>query len=147
MPTELIFITGVTGFVGSAVALEALNAGYNLRICLRRPSRKVENLLSEYHHQIEYVIVPDFTEDSAFRGKLDDAAYILHVASPVPSSVDKQTYLNPAVKGTMAILREATMVKTIKKIVITSSDAALFPIDGPPGGALIKGETTRYVDC
>lgn len=39
MPSSLIFITGATGFIGSAVAFEALNAGYRLRISVRRESQ------------------------------------------------------------------------------------------------------------
>lgn len=63
--------------------------------------------------------VPDIIDNSAFRGKLDDAGYIIHVASPFSSSVDKQTYLNPAVKGTMAVLEDATVVNKLSKILLS----------------------------
>jgi uncharacterized protein YbjT (DUF2867 family) len=36
------FITGATGFIGSATAVEALKAGYRLRIGIRKKSDKLE---------------------------------------------------------------------------------------------------------
>lgn len=47
MSKGLIFITGATGFTGSAIAVEALKAGYQLKVCLRKPSEKLESLLLE----------------------------------------------------------------------------------------------------
>lgn len=139
MATELIFITGATGFIGSATALAALKAGYRLRVCLRKPSETLEAVLSEYSQQVEYVIVPDITDEAAFTNKLDGADYVLHLASPLPHGVNKESYFGPAVKGTTAVLREAARVPSIKKVVITSSIAALIPLKGLPQGGVIKG--------
>ncbi|KAJ5652774.1 NAD(P)-binding protein [Penicillium longicatenatum] len=140
MSAPLIFITGATGFIGSATALEALKAGYRLRIAVRQHSDKLKVLLSEYHDQIEFVIVSDLTEEAAFRGKLDGVDYVLHLASPLTHGTDKENYFTPAVKGTLAILKEADRVSTIKKVVITSSIASLFPLTGIPEGGVIKEE-------
>ncbi|KAJ5403720.1 hypothetical protein N7509_003591 [Penicillium cosmopolitanum] len=138
MAGELIFITGATGFIGSATALAALKAGYRLRICLRKPSQDLEALFSEYKEQIEYVTVADLTDESAFSGKLDGADYVLHLASPLPHGTNKDTYFGPAVKGTTAILHEATKVPSIKKVVVTASMASLIPLAGVPVGGVIK---------
>ncbi|KAJ5824689.1 NAD-dependent epimerase/dehydratase [Penicillium robsamsonii] len=138
MSNELIFITGASGFIGSATAVEALKAGYRLRICLRRPSKQLETLLSEYNDQLEFVIVPDLTDETAFDGKLNGVDYVLHLASPLPHGTDKQAYFPPAVKGTTALLKAAAKVPTIKKVVVTSSIAALIPMSGIPAGGVIK---------
>ncbi|KAJ5964943.1 NAD-dependent epimerase/dehydratase [Penicillium vulpinum] len=134
MSNKLIFITGATGFIGSATAVEALKAGYRLRIGLRKPSEQLQTLLSEYSDQVEFVIIPDLTDETAFDDKLNGVDYVLHLASPLPHGTDKQTYFPPAVKGTTALLKAATKVPTIKKVVITSSIAALIPISGIPTG-------------
>jgi nucleoside-diphosphate-sugar epimerase len=139
MAAELIFITGATGFIGSATALAALKAGFRLRVCLRKPSEKLEAVLSEYSQQVEYVIVPDITDESAFKGKLDGADYVLHLASPLTHGTDKESYFGPAVKGTTAVLSEAARVASIKKVVVTSSIAALIPLNGLPQGGVVKG--------
>ncbi|KAJ5086145.1 hypothetical protein N7532_010916 [Penicillium argentinense] len=139
MAGELIFITGATGFIGSATALAALKAGYRLRICLRKPSQKIQDLLSEYSDRIEFVIVPDIADERAFRGKLDGADYVLHLASPLTHGTNKETYFSPAVKGTIAVLKEAAEVFSIKKVVVTSSIAALIPMTGIPCDGVVKG--------
>lgn len=145
MAGELIFITGATGFIGSATALAALKAGYRLRICLRKPSQDLEALFSEYKEQIEYVTVADLTDESAFSGKLDGADYVLHLASPLPHGTNKDTYFGPAVKGTTAILHEATKVPSIKKVVVTASMASLIPLAGVPVGGVIKGQYPHHI--
>jgi nucleoside-diphosphate-sugar epimerase len=139
MSKGLIFITGATGFIGSATAVEALKAGYRLRICLRKRSQQLEDLLSEYSKQVEFVIIPDLTDETAFEGKLYDVDYVLHLASPLPHGNNKEAYFIPAVKGTTALLKAAAKASSIKKVVVTSSIAALIPLTGVPEGGVIKG--------
>lgn len=139
MSGPLIFITGATGFIGSATALEALKAGYRLRIGVRKRSEKLEDVLAEYHDQLEFVTIPDLTDEAAFRGKLDKVDFILHLASPLARSTDQNAIFTPAVKGTLAVLKEAAKVPSVKKVVITSSIASLIPITGIPEGGVIKG--------
>ena len=140
MSRSCIFITGATGFIGSATAVAALKLGYRLRICLRKPSEKLEALLSEFSSQLEFVIVTDIADENAFDGKLDDVDYILHLASPLPHGTDKKTYFTPAVRGTLAILEAASKMPQIKKVVVTSSIAALIPLSGIPQGGIVKGK-------
>jgi nucleoside-diphosphate-sugar epimerase len=142
MPSGLIFITGATGFIGSAVALEALNAGYSLRISIRKESQtpKLKKVLSQFEGKIEFVVVPDITQESSFAGKLDGVDYVLHLASPLPHGTNKETYFGPALKGTTAILKEAAKVSTIKRVVITSSIAAFIPVTGIPEGGVVRGQ-------
>lgn len=138
MSAPLIFITGATGFIGSATAVEALKAGYRLRIGIRKKSDKLEAILSNYREQLEFVTIPDITEEAAFRGKLDGVDYVLHLASPLAQSTDKEALFGPAVKGTLAVLKEADKVPSIKKVVVTSSIASLVPLLGLPSGGVIK---------
>lgn len=142
MTKELVFITGATGFIGSATALATLQAGYRLRISLREPSKRLENQFADYHRQIEYVLVPDITNEAAFDGLLDEVDYVMHLASPPPYDTDKQTYFGPVVKGTIAVLKAAAKIVSIKKVVVTSSLAALIPLRGVPTGGIIKGTHT-----
>ncbi|KAJ5718982.1 NAD-dependent epimerase/dehydratase [Penicillium malachiteum] len=140
MSAELIFLTGASGYIGSATALEALRRGYRLRICLRRPCERLTTLLSAYLEQVQFVFVPDLADEAALEGKLDGADYIIHIASPLPNGVDKTQYFSPAVRVTTTILREATKVPTIKKMVVTSSIAALIPMIGVPAGTIMKDD-------
>lgn len=140
MPSGLIFITGATGFIGSAVAAEALDKGYRLRISVRREAQipELKTQFSQYEDQIDFAVVADITQESSFAGKLDGVDYVFHLASPLAGDT-KESYFVPAVKGTTAILEAATKVESIKRVVITSSIAALIPVSGIPNGGVIKG--------
>ncbi|KAJ5718874.1 NAD-dependent epimerase/dehydratase [Penicillium malachiteum] len=140
MSRELIFLTGASGYIGSATALEALRRGYRLRLCLRKPCERLTTLLSAYLDHVQFVFVPDLADEAALEGKLDGANYIIHIASPLPRGVDKTEYFSPAVNVTTTILREATRVPTIKKAVVTSSLAALVPMTGVPAGTVMKDD-------
>jgi nucleoside-diphosphate-sugar epimerase len=140
MSKGLIFITGATGFIGSATAVEALKAGYQLRICLRKPSEHLQSVLSEYNNQVEFVTVPDLTSETAFDDKLNGVDYVLHLASPLARGTNKEAYFTPAVKATTLLLKAAAKVPSIKKVVVTSSIAALVPMTGIPDGGVIKGK-------
>ncbi|KAJ5688555.1 NAD(P)-binding protein [Penicillium macrosclerotiorum] len=69
---------------------------------------------------------------------MDGMGYVLDLASPLPRGIDKNDYFLPAVKETTAVLKEVTRVSSIKKIVVTSSIGALFPLGGLPDGDIIR---------
>ena len=119
--------------------MEALKRGYRLRLCLRKPSEKLSTLLAPYQNRVEYVFIQNLADETAWKGHLDGVTHIIHIASPVPHGTDKEYYFSAAVNITMAILREATRVPTIKKVVVTSSLAALTPMDGVPPSGVVKG--------
>lgn len=137
----LVNQTGATGFIGAATASAALKAGYRLRVSVRKDSQisKLKGIFSEYTNKIEFVIVPDITASNAFSNVLDGVDHILHLASPIASSIKKEEMFPPALEGTLSILKSAKEVGSIKKVVITSSSLALEPLDGAPEGGVIRG--------
>lgn len=148
MASELIFITGATGFIGSYTALVALKAGYRLRIAIRQESQieKIRKAFSEYVDKLEFTIVPDIVDESAYVGKLGGVDFVIHLASPLPQSLDKKHYFDPATKGTVNILEEASKVPSIKRVIITSSILAFIPLAGVPEGGIITG-TCHHPYC
>lgn len=65
---------------------------------------------------------------------MDDVDYIIHVASPFHFKVtdyNKDLY-EPAIQGTTEILKEAIKEKSVKRVVITSSIAAVFHPEKSP---------------
>lgn len=141
MSSKLVFITGATGFIGAATAQAALKEGYRLRISVRKEDQieKLKSVFATYADQIEFVVVPDITVTGAFSKYLEGVDYVLHVASPLAGKADKQATFNAALNGTLAILRDAAKVPSIKKVVVTSSIAALQPITGVPEGGVTRG--------
>ncbi|KAF3006018.1 hypothetical protein E8E13_010618 [Curvularia kusanoi] len=132
MSQSLIFITGATGFIGSHVALQALEAGYKLRVSVRKEAQidTLRSIFSSYADQIDFVVIPDLSKPGAFASALQDVAHVFHVASPMPGKGDdfEQGYLQPAVKGTTTLLDTAQGFSTIKRVVIVSSVLSLMPM-------------------
>ncbi|KAJ5722649.1 NAD(P)-binding protein [Penicillium malachiteum] len=84
----------------------------------------------EGYEGIEFIVIPDLSKQESFSTALGGVDYVFHLASPTPSSGDIQTaYINPAVEGTLSILRAAQEFEQIKKVAIVSSLLALGPVD------------------
>jgi nucleoside-diphosphate-sugar epimerase len=139
MSRSLVFITGSTGFIGSHVVLQTLNAGYKVRLSVRKDVQieGLKKLFSKHINDVEFVVIPDLSISSAFDSALKDVEYVFHLASPMPGKGNdfKKEYLHPAVQGTIAVLEAAKNFSTIKRIVIVSSILALVPLD-----ALVTGK-------
>lgn len=150
MSKSLVFITGGTGFIGAEVIPQALEAGYRVRLSIRKPEQQalVEKRYPEYVSDIETVVIPDISEREPFETALKDVDYVIHLASPVPGKgVDlKEDFIKPALNGTEAILYAALKFPRIKTIVITSSCVALLPIDVPLAvDKFIKGTRNSHL--
>lgn len=76
---------------------------------------------------IEDVATSDFSE------ALKDVEAVLHTASPfhLGGGDPEETYLKPAIDGTLNVVKAAHKAGTIKNLVITSSFAAVLSLDDP----------------
>ncbi|OBT40675.1 hypothetical protein VE00_08683 [Pseudogymnoascus sp. WSF 3629] len=139
MANELVFITGGTGHVGFRTLVTALQFGYSVRAAVRSESKKQQILSAQSIKSLNpgpkltFVIVPDLTVDGAYDEAVQDAAYIIHLASPIPlkgeiKAEDFQSALiDPAISGTLSILKIAAKAKSVRRVVITSSIAVFVP--------------------
>ncbi|KAG9258099.1 uncharacterized protein F5Z01DRAFT_670749 [Emericellopsis atlantica] len=132
MSQQLLVITGVSGHVGFRVLVEALSRGYKVRAVIRNAAQaeqiKATEPIKPYLTQVEFTVVPDLLASGAFDGVLDGADGVVHVASPLPYPSDdyRRDLVDPAVNATVGVLKSATKVPTIKRVVITSSIAVLL---------------------
>ncbi|KAK4638888.1 hypothetical protein QC761_703630 [Podospora bellae-mahoneyi] len=129
-----IFITGGTGFIGSQVVLDALKAGHQLRLSVRREAQveEVKARFPQHASKLDFAVIPNIDDAEAIRSALsNDINAIFHLASPVPGKGDdfKTEYLQPAVAGTEAILNAAAKTPAVKRVIIMSSILALMPLD------------------
>ncbi|SNY68834.1 NAD-dependent epimerase/dehydratase family protein [Paractinoplanes atraurantiacus] len=115
MTSELVLVTGGSGFVGSYVVRRALAAGYRVRTTVR--SRPVEGVES---------VQADLMSDEGWDEAVAGATYVLHVASPFPASqpADENDLIVPAREGTLRVLR-AAKASGVRRVVLTSSFAAV----------------------
>lgn len=130
-PTK-VYVTGATGFIGSHVVKAALETGYHVRLSVRKQSQiqGLRDLFPSGHAKLEFEEIPDITKPDAFQNSFDGVEYIFHLASPMPGKGDdfQADYVDPAVKGTNAILNAARQSPSVKRVVITSSLLALVPL-------------------
>lgn len=131
--TTSTFITGVTGFVGSAVARKLIENGHSLRV-LTRPSSNKANLQGLNAEIVE----GDLLNPEAFTESLRGCKYLFHVAADYRLWVpDPKRMMEINVEGTRRLMLAAQQAG-VEKIVYCSSVAAL----GLVGDGTIADETT-----
>lgn len=70
----------------------------------------------------------DLTDPASFDEVANGCEYVMHVASPYVLDVEDpaRDLLQPAVEGTLNVLRAATSAGTVNRVVLTSSFAAMM---------------------
>ncbi|USP74817.1 hypothetical protein yc1106_02091 [Curvularia clavata] len=133
MSNCLVFITGGTGFIGSHTVGALLEAGYRVRLSIRRPEQDeiVKKRYPKFASAIETILIQDFSDPESFKRALDGAEHVIHLATPMPgrSGTDfRKDFAEPAVNATLAVLETALNFTQIKKVIVMSSVVALLPI-------------------
>jgi len=126
-----VLVTGGSGFIGSHCILQLLSAGYQVRTTIRNLKREPEVRATlkaagaDAGDRLSF-----FTADLEKEADWPEAAagcdYVLHVASPFPSTVPKHEdeLIVPAREGALRVLRASRDAK-VKRVVLTSSFAAI----------------------
>jgi len=123
--SELITLTGITGFIGMRIAEQALNNGYRVRATVRKLEQgdKVRSFIDKKAptESLEFVQA-DLMSDEGWDVAVADADYVIHTASPLilGAVADDSELFGPAVDGTKRVLKAAHKAN-VKKIVVTST--------------------------
>jgi dihydroflavonol-4-reductase len=132
--SDVVLVTGASGFVGAAVARAAVARGFRTRV-LMRPSadrRNIEGL------EVEPVI-GDMRDETSMRRALDGVRYLFHVAADYRLwARDPEEIARNNLKGAEAVMGAARNTG-VERIVYTSSVAAL-----KPGHGVAVDETSRH---
>ena len=124
-----VLITGITGYIGSRLAIDLLRRGYAVRGTLREAGRidTITDIIAAHApiDQLE-IVVADLINDAGWPEAVAGCEYIMHVASPVSlvEPNDANELIRPAVDGTLRVLRAATAAGA-KRVVLTSSIASI----------------------
>jgi len=126
-------VTGASGFLAGHVIKQLLEQGFKVRGTVRHlnDTAKVAHLLEQFPG-IE-LREADLLDDGAFSSVFAGCRFVVHTASPYTFQVaNNQTDLvEPAVLGTLNVLRCARRTKSVKRVVVTSSTAAILPFTPP----------------
>jgi dihydroflavonol-4-reductase len=125
---ELAFITGASGFVGSAVARALLASGYRVRALVRPTSPRTNLDLAGLQ-----LVEADMRDERAVTQSVAGARYVFHVAADYRLwAPDPDEIIRNNVEGTRAVLR-AARAAGVERLVYTSSVATLrLNPDGAP---------------
>jgi nucleoside-diphosphate-sugar epimerase len=127
-----VLVTGGTGFVGAHCLIQLLAAGHETRTTVRDLKREsdVRAMLrqggaGEVGERLK-LFRADLSADAGWADAAADCDFVLHVASPFPSTVpkDENELIGPARNGALCVLKAARDAG-VKRVVLTSSFAAI----------------------
>ena len=135
--SDLAFVTGASGFVGSALARALAAKGFALRLAVRASSKRdnLEGLAAE-------IVTADMRDRVALRRAMQGARYVFHVAADYRLwARDSSEIVRNNLEGTRAVM-QAAQGAGVERVVYTSSVATLKPHgDGSPAD-----ETSRHTE-
>ena len=122
----IVLITGGTGFIGAHV-IRAFAATNRFRI--RTSSRQIND---EKRKKLESlgaseVVEAELTSKNGWDEAVADCTYVIHVASPflLVAKDPEKDLLEPALSGVRFVLEACAESKTLQRVVLTSSVAAV----------------------
>jgi nucleoside-diphosphate-sugar epimerase len=144
---KTVLVTGGSGYLAGWCIIGLLERGYRVRTTVRNPARErdvhaaVESQVGTGHHLT--VHAADLTSDEHWPHAIEGCDYVLHVASPFPAEQpkDPDELIVPAREGTLRVLRTA-LDAGVKRVVVTSSVAAIRPADGAEARPLTEEDWT-----
>ncbi|XAR62374.1 Cinnamyl-alcohol dehydrogenase [Bertholletia excelsa] len=143
---KTVCVTGASGYIASWLVKLLLQRGYSVKASVRDPSdsKKTEHLttLSGAKERL-HLFKANLLEDGSFDPVVDGCECVFHTASPFYYNVeDPQVELiDPAVKGTINVLGSCAKSPTLKRVVLTSSMAAVAYSDRPRTPEVVVDET------
>ncbi|MAX09380.1 MAG: diaminohydroxyphosphoribosylaminopyrimidine deaminase [Candidatus Marinimicrobia bacterium] len=133
MDKQTILVTGGSGYIASWVIHYLLEDGHTVRATIRDKSNqyKIEHLKDlekKYSNSFE-IFESDLLVDGSFDSAVDGCDIVMHTASPFLMGGIKnpqKQLVDPALKGTRNVLDSVNRFPKVKRVVLTSSIAAIY---------------------
>lgn len=153
-----VMVTGANGYVASWLVKKLLDEGLTVHAAVRDPEnlKKVGHLLELANNSKGSIKLfkADLLETGSYKEAMQGCELVYHTASPFISEVKdpQKELIEPAVNGTANVLNTAKEVSSVKRVIVTSSCAAIYTdaIDtqNAPGGKITEDvwNTTASMD-
>jgi nucleoside-diphosphate-sugar epimerase len=153
-----VLVTGGSGFVGSHVIVQLLEAGHVVQTTVRSLRREaavramLEGAGATPGDRLSF-FVADLERDEGWPEAIAGCDYVMHVASPMPpvAPENEDEVIVPARDGALRVLRAARDAG-VKRVVLTSSCGAIYyghpPRNEPfdeTSWTNLEGEMSAYV--
>lgn len=143
-----VLVTGATGFVAGWIVKELLEAGLTVHAPIRHASdpdktRYLRQLAEATPGQIRF-FEADLLKPGSYGQAMAGCRVVFHKASPFTIDVKdpQKELIDPALQGTRNVLEEANRVTSVRRVVLTSSCAAIYgdaaDVADAPGGILTE---------
>ena len=146
--TKPVLVTGANGYVASWLVKRLLDEGLTVHAAVRNPKdeKKIAHLkeaAANSKGQIAF-FASDLLKPGSYKEAMEGCELVYHTASPFTTNVKdaQKELIDPAVNGTANVLNSANEVGSVKRVVVTSSCAAIYTdaIDtvNAPGGRITE---------
>ena len=130
--SKTVLVTGATGYIASWIVKFLLEEGHTVHAAVRNKEDKektkhLDEIASKSKGELKY-FESDLLNDGSYTKAMKDCEIVFHTASPfIMDSKNPQTeVIDPAVKGTRNVLSSVNETETVKKVILTSSVAAIY---------------------
>ena len=130
--TKPVMVTGATGYVAGWVIKKLLDEGYTVHAAVRNPEKKEKiahlvELAENAPGSIQF-FKSDLLNIGSYAEAMAGCEAVFHTASPftLDTKDPQKELIDPALKGTANVLEQANKTPSVKKVVLTSSCAAIY---------------------
>lgn len=127
-----VMVTGATGYVAGWLVKKLLEDGLTVHAAVRDPKNKsklahLDELAANSEGSIKY-FKADLLQDGSYAEAMEGCELVYHTASPYTLDVKdpQKELIDPALKGTQNVLNQASKTASVKRVVVTSSCAAIY---------------------
>lgn len=143
-----VLVTGATGYIAGWLIRQLLEDGISVHAAVRDPENKdkirhLDDIAAKAKGKITY-FKSDLLREGSYADAMKGCELVFHTASPFTLDVKdpRKELIDPAVQGTMNVLEQANKTDSVKRVVLTSSCAAIYTdcsdVEKAPGGILTE---------
>lgn len=130
--TKPVFVSGANGYVASWLVKKLLEEGLTVHAAVRNPNdeKKVGHLkeIAKNTKGELKLFKSDLLTPGSYEQAMEGCELVYHTASPFTTNITdpQKELIDPAVKGTENVLKSAIITSSVKRVVDTSSCAAIY---------------------
>ncbi len=127
-----VMVTGATGYVAGWLVKKLLEEGFTVHAAVRNPENQqkvahLNQIAQNSKGTIKY-FKSDLLTEGSYEEAMQNCELVFHTASPFTTDVKdpQKDLIDPAVLGTQNVLKSASVIPSVKRVVVTSSCAAIY---------------------